>query len=83
MPNHGARGGREQLDTIRRPGCQRQRQVDIATTGRMVVDADSVEARVFTPRDECRDVGQRPADRNSESDAEPGHPTHSSIPRCQ
>jgi hypothetical protein len=39
----------------------------------MVVDADTVEARVFAAGDEIGDSGQRPPDRNPESDSKPGH----------
>jgi hypothetical protein len=39
----------------------------------MVVDTNSIEAGVLATGDERRDVGQRPANRNSQSDAEPAH----------
>jgi hypothetical protein len=38
----------------------------------MIVDTDAVEACVFAAGSECRDVGQGPADRNSDGDAELG-----------
>ena len=77
-----ARGGREQPEAARRPCRQRQCQVSVPAAGRMVVDADAVEARVLAAGDERRDVGQGPADRNPEGDAEPGHltkPPHQRI----
>jgi hypothetical protein len=45
----------------------------------MVVDADTVEARILATRGEGGDLGQRPADRNADRDAEPGHVGASSM----
>ena len=67
MPNHRARGGREQAEAVGRLGRQRQCQVGVAAAGRMVVDADAVEAGVLAAGDERREVGQGPADRNPEA----------------
>ena len=61
------------LMPLRRPRRQRQRQIRIPAAGRMVVDADTVEARVFAAGDESGNVGQGPADRNPQSHAKPGH----------
>jgi hypothetical protein len=44
------------------------------------VNTDAVESRVFAFCDERPDVGQGPADRNSKSDAKPGHRTNSCNP---
>jgi hypothetical protein len=44
------------------------------------VNTDAVESRVFAFCDERPDVGQGPADRNSKSDAKPGHRTNSCDP---
>jgi len=58
---------------------QIQLQVSVPATGRVVVNADAVKARLLTPGDERREVGQGPADWNSERDADPGHPTRPSL----
>jgi hypothetical protein len=39
----------------------------------MIVDADTVEACVFAADNERCEVGQRPTDRNSESDTDARH----------
>src|ERR1700694_4336921 len=78
MPNQGARGGREQLKAVRRPGRHRQRQVSVPATGGMVVNADAVEARLLAAGGERRELGQWPADRNSQSDAGARHLPNSS-----
>ena len=72
MPNHGARSGREELQPVRRLSGQGQRQIDIPATGRMIVNAYAVEASVLAAGDECSNLGQRPAGRNAQRDAEPG-----------
>ena len=65
---------------VARTGRQRQSQVGIATAGRVVVDADPVEPRIFAAADECSNVGQRLTNRNSQRDADAGHIANSSIP---
>jgi hypothetical protein len=78
MPHQGARSGREQLQALGSLGRQRQRQVRVAAAGRMVVNADAVEARLLAAGGERRELGQWPADRNSERDADPRHLMNSS-----
>ena len=60
-------------EAVRRPSRQSQRQISIAATGRVVVNANTVEAGVFATGDERRDIGQGTADGNPDSDAERGH----------
>ena len=73
MPNHGARCRREQSQTLRRLRRQRQREVCIAAAGRMVVNADAIEAGVLAAGDERRNFGQGAADGDAYGDAKRGH----------
>src|SRR5216684_2611709 len=72
MPDDGARRGREQPQAARRLGRERQRQVDVAAARGMVVDADAVEAGVLAAGDERGQLGQGPAHRDAEVDAQAG-----------
>src|SRR5216684_3465080 len=72
MPDDGARRGREQPQAARRLGRKRQRQVDVAAARGMVVDADAVEAGVLAAGDERGQLGQGPAHRDAEVDAQAG-----------
>jgi hypothetical protein len=57
MANSRTRGGREEPKAVRVLGRQRQSEVGVPATGRMIVDTDAVEACVFAAGSECRDVG--------------------------
>src|SRR5215470_17174571 len=58
---------------MRRLGGKRQSEVGVAAARRMVMDADAIETGVLAADDECCEVGQGPANRNPESDANTGH----------
>jgi hypothetical protein len=68
-------------------GCERQRQVSVSAARRVVMDANTIKTCVLAAGDERCEVRQGPTDRNSKSDANPGHSTsffNSALPslRC-
>lgn len=80
MTNQGAGGGWEQPKAVRVPGRERQRQVSVPAARRVVMDADSIKTSFLATGDECGEVKQRPADRNSKSDTNPIHSASSFNP---
>ncbi len=64
MANDRARGRRVEPDPPRPLRSQREDQVRVPPAVGMVVDADSVEARVLAPRDDVRHLGDGPSDGN-------------------
>src|SRR5262245_33294877 len=58
-------------------GCERQRQVSVPAARRVVMDANTIKTCVLAPGGERCEVRQGPTDRNSKSDANPGHSTSS------
>jgi hypothetical protein len=56
-------------------GCERQRQVSVSAARRVVMDANTIKTCVLAAGDESCEIRQGPTDRNSKSDANPGHST--------
>jgi hypothetical protein len=54
-------------------GCERQRQVSVSAARRVVMDANTIKTCVLAAGDESCEIRQGPTDRNSKSDANPGH----------
>ena len=82
VADHGARGGGEEADAVRRPRRKRQGQVGIPPAGGMVVDADAVEAGLLAAGDEGRELGQGAAHRHPEGDAETRCRPSPAMVRC-
>ena len=61
-------------ETPGRVGRQGQGHVRVAPARWVVVDADAVEAGRLAARDDVGQLGQRPANRHPQADAEAGHP---------
>src|SRR5262245_56193018 len=75
MPNQGARRGWEQSQSMSGLGGERQRQVGVAATRRMVMDANTIETCVLAAGDERGQLGQGSTDRNAKGEVNPGHST--------
>jgi hypothetical protein len=56
VPDQRAGSGGEQAQALRRPACQRERQVSVAAARRMIMDADPIEACLLAAGDERGDV---------------------------
>src|SRR5262249_14741514 len=75
MPNQRARGRRKQLQAVRRPARQRQRQVSVPAARGMIMDTDAVKTCRLAADDERDEVRQGSPNRESEMDVDPGHLT--------